>query len=68
MAPSVDVQEAAAPSAAAVKSENSKSMKVLEDLMTKLSVSKAQDEINATANEIATFINGDIEEGNAPVE
>lgn len=68
MAPGVDVQEAAAPSAATVKSENSKSMKVLEDLMAKLSVSKAQDEINATANEIATFINGDIEEGNAPVE
>jgi elongation factor 3 len=29
---------------------------------------QAQDEINASALEIATFINGDIEEGDAPTK
>lgn len=51
-----------------VKAENSKSLKVLEELMSKLSVSKAQDEINAAANDIAVFINGDIEEADAPTQ
>ena len=60
------VAEASKPSAATIKSENSQSVKVLEDLLKKLSVSKAQDEINASANDIATFINGDIEEKDAP--
>ena len=68
MAPAVDVKEAAAPSAATVKSENSKSMKVLEELLSKLSVSKAQDEINATSLDLATFINGDIEQADAPTK
>lgn len=51
-----------------VKAENSQSLKVLEELMSKLNVSKSQDETNASANAIATFINGDIEEGDAPVK
>ena len=54
--------------ASTVKSENSKSEKVLEELFSKLSVSKAQDEINAAAHDIATFINGDIEEADAPTK
>ncbi len=43
-------------------------MKALEEMMAKLNVSKAQDEINASANSIATFINGDIEEADAPTK
>lgn len=59
---------AALHDAAAVKSENSKALKTLEELMSKLTVSKAQDEINAAASSIATFINGDIEEADAPTK
>jgi elongation factor 3 len=51
-----------------IKAENSKSTKVLEELLGKLSISKAQDEINAAAHDIATFINGDIEEADAPTK
>lgn len=58
----------AAHTAKNVKAENSKSLKVLEELLGKLNISKAQDEVNAAANDIATFINGDIEEGDAPVK
>ncbi|KAK7518041.1 armadillo-type protein [Phyllosticta citriasiana] len=64
MAPSVD----AAHTPGQVKSENQKSVKVLEELLSKLTISKAQDEINATSNDLATFINGDIEEGDAPTQ
>jgi elongation factor 3 len=59
---------AALHSDATIKSENSKAVKTLEELMGKLTVSKAQDEINAAANSIATFINGDIEEADAPTK
>ncbi|KZM23753.1 translational elongation factor EF-1 alpha [Ascochyta rabiei] len=59
---------AALHDASAVKSENSKAVKVLEELLSKLTVSKAQDEINASASSIATFINGDIEEADAPTK
>ncbi|KAF1850739.1 ARM repeat-containing protein [Cucurbitaria berberidis CBS 394.84] len=59
---------AALHDASAVKSENSKALKALEELMSKLTVSKAQDEINAAASSIATFINGDIEEADAPTK
>ena len=51
-----------------VKSENSKSLKVLEELLGKLTISKAQDEINAASLDLATFINGDIEEADAPTQ
>jgi elongation factor 3 len=51
-----------------VKAENRKSVKVIEQLISKLSVSNAQDEINSTALDIATFINGDIEEHDAPTQ
>ncbi|KAF1811456.1 elongation factor 3 [Eremomyces bilateralis CBS 781.70] len=57
-----------APQQAAQASENKKSFKVLEDLFAKLSVAKAQDEINASTINIATFINGDIEEADVPTK
>jgi len=66
MAPAVDMQAAQSPAAA--KSENKKSLKVLEELFSKLTVSKAQDEINAASLDLATFINGDIEEADAPTK
>lgn len=67
MAPAaVDTIPAASP--AAVKSENRKSEKVLEELFSKLNISKAQDEINQASLELATFINGDIEEADAPTK
>jgi len=53
---------------AAIKSENSKALKALEELMGKLTVSKEQADINAAAQSIATFINGDIEEADAPTK
>jgi elongation factor 3 len=52
----------------AIKAENKKSVKVIEQLISKLSVSNAQDEINSTALDLATFINGDIEEHDAPTQ
>lgn len=57
-----------APQQASQAAENSKSLKVLEDLFAKLSVAKAQDEINASTIDIATFINGDIEEADVPTK
>lgn len=60
--------EAAPHNASTVKSENAKSIKVLEELLKKLTIAKAQDEINAAANDLATFINGDIEEADAPTQ
>jgi len=56
----------AATASSTQKSENSKAVKVLEELLGKLNISKAQDEINAASLDIATFINGDIEEADAP--
>jgi elongation factor 3 len=64
MAPSLDVADS--HSASNVKAENQKSLKVIDELLAKLTVSKAQDEINASAIDLATFINGDIEEADAP--
>ncbi|KAF1827448.1 elongation factor EF-3 [Dissoconium aciculare CBS 342.82] len=46
--------------------ENAQSLKVLEELMSKLSVSKTADETKATSIELATFINGDIQELDTP--
>jgi len=65
MAPSVAADSKAS---SAVKSENQKSLKVLEELVAKLSISKSQDEINSTALNLASFINGDIEEADAPTK
>ncbi|KAF2122348.1 armadillo-type protein [Lophiotrema nucula] len=59
---------AAPHNASTVKAENSKSEKVLSELLQKLTISKAQDEINAASLDIASFINGDIEEADAPTK
>ena len=48
--------------------ENKNSVKVLDELMAKLSLSKAQEDINAATHNIATFINGPIEEHDAPTK
>lgn len=66
MAPAMDIEQT--QTAGAVKSENSKSVKVIEELLSKLTVSKSQDEINASSNDLASFINGDIEEKMAPTK
>ncbi|KAJ9636817.1 translational elongation factor EF-1 alpha [Coniosporium apollinis] len=68
MAPAVDVMETNQHTAGQIKSENKKSVKVLEELLQKLTISKAQDEINAASLALATFINGDIEEADAPTK
>ncbi|KAF2198105.1 ARM repeat-containing protein [Delitschia confertaspora ATCC 74209] len=59
---------AAPVNAKTVSHENKGSQKILEELFSKLTVSKAQDEINAASQELATFINGDIEEADAPTK
>ena len=68
MAPAMDVVDTVEPTPGQIKSENAKSVKVIEELLSKLSVSKSQDEINASSNDLATFINGDIEEEMAPTK
>ncbi|KAI9860087.1 MAG: translational elongation factor EF-1 alpha [Vezdaea acicularis] len=68
MAPALDVMEAANSSGAAVAKENKQSVKVLDELLSKLSISKSQDETNAATGSIATFINGPIEEHDAPTK
>jgi len=54
--------------AANTKSENQKSVKVLDDLLKQLTISKTADETSAAAGNIASFINGDIEEHDAPTK
>ena len=49
-------------------SENKKSIKVLDELLSKLSISKNAAESSEAANNIATFINGNIEEHDAPTK
>jgi len=65
MSPALDLQK---PTADAVKAENQKSIKALDDLLKKLTISKSQDEINESAQEIASLINGDIQEGDVPTK
>jgi len=67
MAPSAQA-DTAAHSQANIQSENKQSLKVLEQLLSKLKVSTAPEDILGTSQEIATFINGDIEEEDAPVK
>ncbi|MCJ1478110.1 translational elongation factor EF-1 alpha [Lambiella insularis] len=54
--------------AANTKSENQKSVKVLDELLSKLTISKTAAETSAAAGNIATFINGEIEEHDAPTK
>ena len=48
--------------------ETQKSLNTLEELLKTLSISKAQDEANAAATNIATLLNGPIEEQVLPVK
>jgi elongation factor 3 len=65
MAPAVDMASA---TPAQIKSENKGSIKVIEELLQKLSVSKEQADINSTSIDLANFVNGDIEEADAPTK
>jgi elongation factor 3 len=62
------ITESSASTASMSTKENKNSQKVLDELMAKLWISKAQEDINAATSNIATFINGDIEDGDAPVK
>jgi elongation factor 3 len=48
--------------------ENKGSVKVLDELMAKLNLSKEQADINAATKSLATFINGSIETKDAPTQ
>lgn len=48
--------------------ENKNSVKVLDELMAKLWISKAQEDINAATHNLAIFINSPIEENDAPTK
>jgi elongation factor 3 len=61
--PSVEVMDSTK-----MTKENAQSIKVLDELMAKLSVSKSQDEVNAASTNIAIFINGAIAEQDAPTK
>ncbi|KAH0538811.1 translational elongation factor EF-1 alpha [Glutinoglossum americanum] len=65
--PALDVMNTSS-SGPAVISENTKSIKVLDELLSKLTVSKSQDETKAVATNLASFINGAIEEHEAPTK
>lgn len=66
--PAVDIMESVPSNSANTKAENQKSVKVLEELLGKLNISKTADETSAAAGNIATFINGAIEEHDAPTQ
>ncbi len=66
--PSIDVMDSAPSNAATQKSENQKSVKVLDELLNQLTISKTADETSAATSNIAIFINGDIEEHDAPTK
>ena len=66
MAPALDVDST--PTEVQIKSENKTSEKVLSQLLSKLSVSKVGNEAKEVSQELATFINGDIEEKDAPTQ
>jgi elongation factor 3 len=66
--PSAGVMDSVPSNAANTKAENLKSIKVLDELLNKLTISKSADETSAAAGNIATFINGPIEEHDAPTK
>jgi len=63
--PSVAVAESAP---APMAKEAAKSVVILEELIKKLTISKEQEEANAAANNIATLLNGPIEEKTMPAK
>lgn len=48
-------------------SENAQSVKVLDDLMSKLTISKDAASIKEASGALATFINGNIQDQEAPL-
>jgi elongation factor 3 len=48
--------------------ENKTSVKVLDELLAKLSISKEQADINAATASLSSFINGEIETKDAPTK
>lgn len=65
MAPAIDTMN---PSEAVIAAENQKSIKVLDELLQKLTISKTKDEAIYAAENLATFINGPIEEHEVPTK
>ena len=63
--PAVDVMDTTRATSA---KETTKSVGVLEELIKTLSISKGQDEANAAASNIATLLNGPIEERTVPAK
>lgn len=53
---------------AQIKSENAKAVKVLEELLQKLTISKEQSDINDASLNLSNYVNGDIEEQAAPTQ
>lgn len=51
-----------------VAAENAKSLKVLDELMQKLTISKEADAIKESAGALASFINGRIEDLDTPTK
>lgn len=49
-------------------SENAKSVKVLDDLMQRLTISKEADAVKEASSALAGFINGDIEDLDVPTK
>lgn len=50
------------------KAENQKSVNTLDELLSTLNIAKTADQTSAAAGNLATFINGDIEEHDAPTK
>lgn len=63
MAPALDTMNTSD-----VAAENQKSVKVLDELLQKLTISKTKDEATYAAENLATFINGPIEEHDVPTK
>ncbi|KAI9739323.1 MAG: translational elongation factor EF-1 alpha [Cirrosporium novae-zelandiae] len=66
--PAIETMNSAVNTAAAAKKENAQSTKVLDEMLSKLTLSKSADEVNEATNNIATFINGPIEQNDAPTQ
>lgn len=49
-------------------SENAQSVKILDELFQKLAVSKEAAEVKESSNELASFINGRIEDQDVPAK
>ena len=62
MAPAVDMVSGV------VAAENQKSVKVLDELMKKLNISKTKEEASNAARNLATFLSGPIQEHDVPTK